>query len=158
MVPHYPQSSPGVCLPACVRMVLAAMGLEISEEEAARRLKSYRFGTPAGNVRHLENYGFSVSYASIDEASLSRALQLGRYPIVFVAAEFLPGSEFAGFHAMVLVQIVGRELVMMDPAQPRGHTQITRDDFLLAWEEFDCRAAIISRQGDAGVDLALPGF
>lgn len=33
-VPHYKQSKPGTCLPACARVVLAALGDERTEEEA----------------------------------------------------------------------------------------------------------------------------
>ena len=46
-VQHYRQSSPGACLPACVRMVLAAMGDERTEQQLAATLGSYEFGTPA---------------------------------------------------------------------------------------------------------------
>jgi len=46
-VPHYKQSQPGACLPACVRMVMAAMGDERSEKEWAKALDSFEFGTPS---------------------------------------------------------------------------------------------------------------
>lgn len=39
-VPHYRQSNPGACLPACVRMVLAALGDERTEAELASVLGS----------------------------------------------------------------------------------------------------------------------
>lgn len=46
-VPHYRQSSPGACLPACARMVLAALGDERTEAQLATVLGSYEFGTPS---------------------------------------------------------------------------------------------------------------
>lgn len=45
LVPHYKQSNPGACLPACVRMVLAALGDEYTEAHLAAALGSYEFGT-----------------------------------------------------------------------------------------------------------------
>lgn len=38
--PHYRQSKPGACLPACTRMVLAALGDERSETELAKLMGS----------------------------------------------------------------------------------------------------------------------
>ena len=35
LVPHYRQSNPGACLPACARMVLAALGEERTEAQLA---------------------------------------------------------------------------------------------------------------------------
>lgn len=50
-VPHYQQRSPGSCLPACARMVLAALGDDRSEAQLAVTMGSYEFGTPASWVK-----------------------------------------------------------------------------------------------------------
>jgi hypothetical protein len=63
---------------------------------------------------------------------------------VFVAADFLPWADFSGFHALVLVGITDSEVSVMDPALEEGPTPMTIDAFLLTWEEFDCRVAVIS--------------
>ena len=50
-LPHFQQSDPGYCLPVCVRMVLAYLGLERSEAEVNRMLGAREFGTPSFAVR-----------------------------------------------------------------------------------------------------------
>lgn len=52
-LPHFQQSAPGYCLPACARMVLARLGLELSEAEIGRRLGAQEHGTPGVAVRRL---------------------------------------------------------------------------------------------------------
>ena len=45
-LPHYQQSAEGYCLPACARMVLAYLGLELTEAEVSRTLGAQEYGTP----------------------------------------------------------------------------------------------------------------
>lgn len=142
-VPHYPQSSPGACLPACVRMVLAGYGDQLSEAKCAELLESYEFGTPASRVLLLSKRGYQVQYESLLLEDLSDALKNGLFPIAFVQADFLPWSDFTGFHAVVVVNIAGEQVYLHDPAQNEGNTPIHTDGFLMAWEEFDTKAAII---------------
>ncbi len=143
-VPHYPQSNSGACLPACVRMVLAQLDQEFSEGQLAEVMDSYEFGTPASHVTRLARLGYSVIYDSLSFENLAAALQEGHFPIAFVRADFLPWSDFTGFHAVVVVGIEGETVYLHDPAQNEGSTPIEVDGFLMAWEEFDTKAAIIS--------------
>ena len=46
-LPHFQQSAPGSCLPACVRMVLAYLGLERTEAEVGRIPGAREYGTPS---------------------------------------------------------------------------------------------------------------
>ncbi len=89
-LPHYRQSNEGACLPACARMVLAAMGHFFSESELAKVLGSYSFGTPASRIIWLEQLGVQVSYRLGTLDDVRHSLTMGNFPIVFVAAEFLP--------------------------------------------------------------------
>jgi hypothetical protein len=68
-VQHDRQSSPEACLPACVRMVLAAMGNERTEAQLGTFLGSYEFGTPASHVTRLVELGYQVQFgpSSLDE-------------------------------------------------------------------------------------------
>jgi ABC-type bacteriocin/lantibiotic exporter with double-glycine peptidase domain len=142
---HCRQSSPGACLPACARMVLAAMGDERTEEELATILGSYEFGTPASQVTRLAELGYQVQFgpSSLDELRVH--LEHGRFPIVFVHAGLLPWADFAGFHALVLTEVSPTDVALLDPALDSGPTHLSKDGFLLAWEEFDRLAAVISR-------------
>lgn len=144
-VPHYRQSNPGACLPACVRMVLAALGDERTEAELASVLGSYAFGTPASRVTRLSTLGYQVLFGSNSLGELKRHLEHGFFPIVFVRADLLPWTHFGGFHALVLIEITPVDVALLDPALEDGPTRLSVDGFLLAWEEFDCLAAIISR-------------
>lgn len=141
--PHYPQSKPGACLPACARMALAALGRKHTEAELAQIMGSYSFGTPARRVTRLRRLGYQITYGTATLDELRRYLATGYFPIVFVAADFLPWAEFSGFHALTLVAITDTEALVMDPALDSGPTPMTVDEFLLGWEEFDNRFAVI---------------
>lgn len=143
MVPHYLQSNPGACLPACVRMVLARHGELLSEAKCAEFLGSYEFGTPASRVLLLNKHGYQVRYESLWLEDLIAALENDLFPIAFVQADFLPWSDFTGFHAVVVVNIAAEQIYLHDPARNEGNTPIHTDGFLMAWEEFDTKAAII---------------
>ncbi len=142
---HYRQSSPGACLPACTRMVLATLGDERPEAELAAILGSYEFGTPASRVKRLEGHGYRVEFGPFSLDQLQSYLEGGLFPIVFVYAGFLPWADFEGFHALVLIDITPTEVTLLDPALDDGPTYLSIDGFLLAWEEFDSLAAIIWR-------------
>ncbi len=142
---HYRQSSPAACLPACVRMVLAAMGDERTEEQLAAVMGSYEFGTPASRVTRLTDLGYKVQFSPSSLGELQTCLVQGQFPIVFVRADMLSWADFGGFHALVLVEVTPTDVSLLDPALEDGPTRLSTDGFLLAWEEFDRLAAIISR-------------
>jgi hypothetical protein len=144
-VPHYKQSNPGACLPACARVVLASFGDERTESELAVILESYEFGTPANRVTHLEKLSYQVEYGTSSLDELRNRLKQGSRVIVFVYANFLPWADFDGFHALVLAEITSTDVMLLDPTLNGGPTQLSIDGFLVAWEEFDCLAAIVSR-------------
>lgn len=144
-VPHYPQSSPGACLPACARMVLATLDDTYTEAALAQALDSYSFGTPASRVTRLQQLGYEVTYGTGTLADRGHHLAAGSFPIVFVAAEFLPWADFAGFHAVVLTALTESDVWVMDPALDSGPTAMTIDAFLITWEEYDCRLAVITK-------------
>lgn len=59
-VQHCKQSNAGMCLPACTRMVLAALGDEHTEAQLASVMGSYEFGTPANRVTRLSKLSYTV--------------------------------------------------------------------------------------------------
>lgn len=142
--PHLPQGSEGACLPACARMVLAAMGDFRTEDELARILNSYDFGTPARNITRLSSLGYRVTYESTTLDAMRAELDAGHFVIAFVRADFLPWSDFDGFHAIVVLEVTDSEVVVNDPAQVEGALHLSTDGFLIAWAEFDQTAAFIS--------------
>jgi hypothetical protein len=126
-------------------MVLAALGDERTEAQLPTVLGSYEFGTPASRVTRLTKLGYQVQFgpSALDELQIH--LEHGLFPIVFVRADLLPWADFGGFHALVLTGITPNDVVLHDPALDDGPTRLSVDGFLLAWEEFDCLAAIISK-------------
>ncbi len=144
MARHYQQSKPGACLPACVRMVLEALGASYTEAQIARQLGSYEFGTPASRVERLIHWGFQVNYGPATLEELRETLQQGQFPIVFVRADILPWANFGGFHALVLAKVEKDQVRVHDPALPTGPTPLALPTFLLAWEEFDRLTAFIT--------------
>ena len=145
LVPHYPQSNPGACLPACVRMVLAAVGDTFSEAKLAQILGSYEFGTPSSRVTRLTQLGYKVQYGALSLEELKGALENQLYPIIFLSADMLPWADFSGFHAVVLTEITDTDVTLHDPALAQGHVRLILDGFLMAWEEFDTLAALIAK-------------
>ncbi len=141
---HYKQSNPGACLPACVRIVLAALGVERPESHWVAALGSYDFGTPSSRVKRLTSLGYQVQYGRFSLDELQVHLQNGLLPIVFVRADLLPWTTWSGFHALVLVEIMPTDVALLDPALDTGPTRLARDAFLMAWEEFDYLTAVIS--------------
>lgn len=144
-VRHYQQSSPGACLPACVRMALAELGDERPEAEWAAILGSYEFGTPASRVLRLAELGYQVSYGPSSLDIIQAELAQGRFVIAFVRADLLPWANFSGFHALLVVEITKDEVALNDPALEDGPRWLSVDAFLIAWQEFDCLASILSR-------------
>jgi len=126
-------------------MVLAAMGDDFSEERLAAQLGSYEFGTPASRVTRLRKWGYRVEFGPATIDDLRTQLELGWHPIVFVRADFLPWADFGGFHALVVGGVVENTVYVFDPVLGDGPTALSLDGLLLAWEEFDRLAAIISK-------------
>lgn len=125
-------------------MVLATLGKPYDEIELARVMGGYYFGTPAGRVVRLAALGVQVRYEPTHETDLQDLLQQGLTPIVFVLADFLPWANFTGFHAQVLVGMSESEVWLHDPALSDGPTRLSIDGFMMAWEEFDRKTAVIS--------------
>jgi hypothetical protein len=126
-------------------MILATLGDERAESQCATALSSYDFGTPSSHVMRLTKLGYQVQYRRFSLDELQIHLENHLFPLVFVRADMLPWADFDGFHALVLVEITPTDVALLDPALDNGPTRLSRDGFLIAWEEFDCLAAIISK-------------
>jgi len=126
-------------------MVLAALGEKHTEAELVTAMSSYVFGTPASHVKRLNSLGYKVQYSSFSLEQLEHYLKFNLSPIVFVKADELPWANFSGFHALVLVKITKNEVMLHDPTLEDGPCCLAINTFMLAWEEFDCLAAVISR-------------
>jgi len=114
--PFYAQEKSDSCLPACLRMVLAAKGLMISEEQL-RELCEWRPGVAVsttnvvaaarslGFVRSREDYDLRL----YDIRDLTR---VGLLPIVGI--DLRPYGRI-GQHAQVVVAVTARGVAVQDP-------------------------------------------
>lgn len=136
-IPHYKQSHPGACLPACVRMVLTSLGNDVSASHLADVMGSYWFGTPASHVLRLSSLGYKVTYERASFGHLRTYLAQQSPCIVFVRTAALPYWDEDVPHAVVLVGIEKQTVYLLDPVLDTGPTAVDADSFLLAWAELD---------------------
>jgi hypothetical protein len=127
-------------------MVLAHLGDVRSENELVGVLAGYEFGTPASNIRRLAQLGYRVEYGVMQWEDLIHVVVDNLHPIVCVDAQFLPWADFTGFHAVVVDAIDEEQIELLDPANEIAPQVLSKDGFLVAWEEFDRRAALISQR------------
>ena len=90
---HRQQQHESDCLVACAEMVLSYLGIQISYERLAKRLRAGPSFTPFGHLRYLETLGLSVTlgeqgYLSIFEPNIEMGL-----PIVVVGVQTLTWSH-----------------------------------------------------------------
>src|SRR5713101_7996314 len=68
----FPQEAANTCAVACLRMVLSAYGLSVSESELAKETKTNEFGTELGElVSTAIRLGFDAQANSITHRSLA---------------------------------------------------------------------------------------
>lgn len=146
-VPHYPQADDGYCLPACIQMVLAYLGLSSTQGSLARKLDvRLPLGAPASNVTRLCSDTLDVKFTSGDLDDLRAYLNQGHPPIVFVqAGEFPHWRGHVSQHAVVVVGADEQSVYVLDPAAGADPIPVPTGDFLLAWSELGYICAILVR-------------
>lgn len=147
-VPHFPQTTDGLCLPACAQMVLTYLGVACSQSDLARQLGTRpNIGTPHSRIMGLRSLGVQVTYAAGgDLNTLRNHLEHNLPVIVFVQAAELPHwREHKSRHALVVIGIDENAITILDPAASSSPISIPPDDFMLAWDEADNTFAVIAR-------------
>ena len=143
-VPHFEQAKDGTCLPACVQMVLAYWGNELTEQELISILDTQSFGTPISNVKRLEKQGYQISVASLTVSQLKDHLLTQKPLICRVWTVMLDyWSDEVTSHVVVVVGFDENQVYLNDPAIEISPQTISWDGFLAAWAEFDETTVII---------------
>jgi len=143
---HIKQVRHGACLPACVRMVLLALGDDASEDQLAQLFDTEWYGTPASRVQRLAQHGYHVRYEQTTFEQLQQYL-VHQFPvIVFLRTGCLPGWQEDVSHAVVLVGLMADTAILHDPVRDAGPDAINLDAFLLAWSELDYYCATVTRE------------
>lgn len=135
--PFYAQETPDSCLPACLRMVLAARGLRYSERQLRQLCRCQpMMGTLSTNViRAAQKLGFvdSVEDRSLRLYDLRDVAREGFSPIVGVNLRRLTGNWSP--HAQVVVAIASAQVRVYDPLL--GRLRLASPTFEAAWADAD---------------------
>ncbi len=118
-------------------MILSYLGQDVSEARLAQLLGSRSFGTPAGRIRRLETWGFSVTYGPTNLTHLQALIHGGIPCIVFLQAGQLSYWTEESYHAVVVVGLTEEMVYLNDPAFDHAPQTTPIDDFVLAWSDFD---------------------
>ncbi|MFO7631725.1 MAG: C39 family peptidase [Caldilinea sp.] len=149
-VPRLAQRDRADCLPTCIEMVLAFYGRTVDHTWLRQVLDSSPIGTPGFKVRNLEPHGYEVTYASAtDERVLLQALVSGAPPIALILTANLSYWDIETAHAVVIVGIDGELVIVNDPAHSASSQRIARNEFMLAWSDFDYLYALVRPQATA---------
>jgi len=143
--PFYEQETDESCLPACLRMVLAAHGVRVSEKHL-RKLCGCQpgWGTLSSDVvRAAQALGFpqSAETYTLRMHDLRDAVRSEIYPIVGVNLYELRGVWSP--HAQVVVSVTARSVEVHDPLL--GHLWLMARTFERAWEIEDFLTILIQR-------------
>ncbi len=142
-LPFYKQETPDSCVPACLRMVLAGLGLEITEAELRELCDCTFEGTSALKaVDAARALGFSQSSKqTLTMAELEAIVNDGHTPIVFVEMELINGVYQV--HALAVTNITPFSVQVLDPVI--GERMIPRQVFQFAWQTRHHLAILVER-------------
>jgi ABC-type bacteriocin/lantibiotic exporter with double-glycine peptidase domain len=131
ILPFYRQETPDSCVPACLRMVLAGLGVFVDEAEL-RQICDCGLGTDAFRaVQAARQLGFpNAIKQNLIWAELINSLEQRNYPIVYV--NLLPIDQKQGTHAMVVTAADDAVVAVYDPMV--GKRNLERGTFEQAWQ------------------------
>src|SRR5215216_1576709 len=142
-LPFYKKETSYSCVPACLRMVLASFGVDVSETRLRQLCDCTTFGTEAlkaVDVARQLGFAQSAKYTlTIDE--LENLIAAGHYPIVFV--NLLPVDAVEDAHALVVLALSKAAVTVYDPLY-RERT-LPRETFCAAWAMMHGLAIIIEK-------------
>jgi ABC-type bacteriocin/lantibiotic exporter with double-glycine peptidase domain len=140
--PFYPQETDFSCAVACLRMVLAHLGVPKSEAELRELCDCTIFGTSALElVLAARRLGFAGSSKhTLTLADLIELTEHGYFPIVYVASgPHLPAPDV---HSFVVVAATREGINVLDPQQ--GPRMLSVDELLEIWSPMNNLAIVIA--------------
>jgi ABC-type bacteriocin/lantibiotic exporter with double-glycine peptidase domain len=146
MLPIYEQEQPASCIAACARMVLAACGLQLTEEEIRTRCRQTLIGLTLADVpKGISNLPIVATVHndwSIDY--LRDETRQSNYPIVGMDLRPIDG-RFA-YHAVVIVKVESNKITVHDPEPGKGLRKINTTTFMAAWKGAGQQVLMILRK------------
>ena len=145
-VKHVRQEEKTGCLAACAQMILRYFNIPSQQRQLARLFGQTEMGARFPHLVRLNRYGVQVNLQRGDEHQLIQAINRDQPPIVFVATGELTSYWQENVqHAAVIIGYDEKHFYLNDPAFDDAPKQILIDEFILAWFEFDCTYAVITR-------------
>jgi ABC-type bacteriocin/lantibiotic exporter with double-glycine peptidase domain len=134
-VPHFFQSSEQTCGPACLRMLIAALGASHDEATIAQHCGLTPLGCTAQDlVTGAQGLGFHAAILPIyDEPAAITALS-NETPFVAMIdlASLTNQGPMFQWHFVVPLALTQDEVILHDPADGPDR-RVKLDDFLAAW-------------------------
>ena len=126
-IPHYRQEKANTCGLACLRMVLAAYGQQVSESELQAQARMEQRGVHIAELERLArlyNLVAEIQETTIDD--LRRLLQEGKLPIAYIdraVFEMKPSERVAHsirhakIHTVIPTGVTARYVRLLDPLE-----------------------------------------
>lgn len=142
MLHFYPQETRYSCVTACLRMVMANLGIIVDEDALRACCGTDRLGTTAqAAVDCATRHGLQASVDSVATlADLNSYVDRLIYPIVY--ANMFPLDGLWVLHAVVVEAITHDEITFLDPMVGRRHAPTSV--FEQAWQMGRRRTIIIT--------------
>lgn len=132
-IPHHQQERDYSCLPACAKIICAHLGVEISEAQLRRLMKTKPSGTSPANVAHLSSLGFRVRFFSSSLSELRQLIEQGVPVIVLIWTEPLAYWNDACMHAVIVTGFDAEVILVQDAAFSDYPIRIPVDQFEIGW-------------------------
>jgi hypothetical protein len=128
-VPLYQQEKANTCALACLRMVLAAFGTNVEEQELINQAVMEADGTSIEEIERLaRQYGLGAEIQQTSVENLHRIIAEGKLPIAYIDRAIFDltarqrvrhSLRDAIIHVVVPVRVAGASATFHDPLPPR---------------------------------------
>lgn len=132
--PFVKQERSDTCMLACLRMLLAQQGIEVSEAVLVEQVSLEEGGLDPETLADLaRRHGLKAEARQVDLHTIADLVAQEQFPIVLVDRTFLD-REFA-IHAVIPIRLTPQYVVALDPL--RGQRRISRRKFAKAQRRVD---------------------
>lgn len=124
--PFFRQEHDDTCALACLRMILAHHGTNVTEDELVQAATFESCGISTEEVKRLaERYGFQAEYGYLNLDAVAEFIAQGTFPIVFLDLRPIDGKD--AFHTVIPIRVSRRSITFLDPQQ--GQRRVARRIF-----------------------------
>jgi ABC-type bacteriocin/lantibiotic exporter with double-glycine peptidase domain len=125
--PFFRQERSDTCMLACLRMLLAYRGQEVTEIALAENVTLEEGGLDPDQLAALaRGYGLKAEARRLDAATIADLVRLEKFPIVLVDRSFLD-REFS-IHAVIPIRFSRQCVWVLDPL--RGERRLSQRKFV----------------------------